>query len=556
MMKKTKFALSAIALLMTSSVFATDGKLIDINYTDEDGFGFNSVEPYSVEGNPAKTLGEARKNALEYAVNVYSTRFYSKQSFTWDIGFNPNAEGSEATTNVLEFYEPLENMEKDGPSHHFLNPVNKKDEHLNERNIHTLTQYLAHTEESSNSNAAISSIIRSDHTFVLNDIESEDSLFSYVNKTLTNSFGFSVTNNIHKDSVEDSNSETPAESEDVVRQNHQSYFNKFLVNESGDSLYGMEIEDVVTSVKAGVYFRTLDKDDKLQDYSKQTTSFLLDNAIIKPNSDLGIPMYSNTLFDPILEVEEDEAPECLTTGLDENGVECDYEVTVEEEVFHENMEMLFSDSYSSKINRELTSHLLCDIGWCSTSATEDNDFTGKVIDLSVNVISDNGKFTINANRTANLEFTISDENQLNYPITSAVIEVAIPSEITINKLNDPLLNSDKCTIETIDINSESEEVISYQLLKCNFETLEEDENLWVRLSAPDGGDYSISSRVYSNASNVDKFGLNNLNYQEISFVPNGDQSDKDGDEEKSGGSFGYLMFFLALPLAILRRFKK
>jgi hypothetical protein len=58
-MKKTKFALTAIAMMVASSSYADNGKLIEINYADEDGYGFYSAEPYDVEGNPATTLGEA-----------------------------------------------------------------------------------------------------------------------------------------------------------------------------------------------------------------------------------------------------------------------------------------------------------------------------------------------------------------------------------------------------------------------------------------------------------------------------------------------------------------
>lgn len=564
MIKKSKFTLSAIALLMTTNAFAVDGKLIEINYTDEDGVGFYSSEPYNIPGITAKTLGEARRNAFEYAVYVHSTRFYAKQPFIWSIGFNSEDSDLEDIINTLAFIEPEFNVEDEGPTHHFLNPKRAESDHLNERNIYPLTQYLAHTEAGTNNDSAIITVIPSEYRFDLY-LNTDTSIHAFVNNTLTNALGFVTTNNIHNDAVEEAESIDKADEHDLNVQYHHSYLNKFLINSNKESLYGMDIEDVVTSVKDGVYFRHHDEDGKLQSYSPEMEKFLFENNIIDPDKDLGIPLHSNTNFNSVTEDEtpDDTESECFEYGFDENDEPCNEEVIAKEDVIHENIEMLFSDSINVDHIPALTSQILCDLSWCSTSSTHENpDFKGKVIDLSVNLISESGSFNINANRSANLQFIVKSEDALSYPITSAVIEVAIPSEITIDKLNDKLLNSDTCTIDTIDVNSESEEVISYQLVKCDFETLTEDEDFWVRLTAPEGGNYSISSRVYSNASNVDINGLNNIRYQNIYFIPNdgkdaeGTEVDENDDDDKSGGSFGFLMVFLALPLAIFRKIKK
>lgn len=557
-MKKTKFALSAIAMLFASHSFADNGKLIEINYTDEEGYGFYSVEPYDVDGNPAKTLGEARRNALQYAVNVLSTQFYSKQTITWNIAFTPEVD---MIVNRLAYVEPMQNIEEDDGTHYFYNPKVEGDSNQYERNIYTLAHYLAHSDEGSRTNgeSAIETFIPIEHTFNLNDIESQDSLFNFATDTFINAFGFSVTDNIHKAALEEEGADDPTEgSDDKALEFHLSYFDKFLVDSEGNSLYGMEFEDVVNAVNSGVYFSA---------YSDRTKAYLEDNAIIDTENDLGIPMISSSTFviedpaecelvepvndgDGTGEGDEDPEPEC---------------VEVEKDAYHANIDMTFSDSVAplqqhsqskpAVLDLGLSAHLLCDIGWCQTSATTDNPtYHGKVIDLAVNLTSEDGKFNINANKNADIKFEVSSVNNI-YPIDSVVFEVAVSGEVTIDALNDPLLNSETCAITSVDT-GDNKEVVSAHLVTCTFNKLEESEGFWLRLKSQEAGDYMISSRVYSDASNIDTYGLNNLNYQEISFYLNDSESDDSSEEDKSGGSFGFLSTLLMLPLVFLRRRRK
>ena len=174
--------------------------------------------------------------------------------------------------------------------------------------------------------------------------------------------------------------------------------------------------------------------------------------------------------------------------------------------------------------------------------------------MAVNLTSEDGKFNINANKNADIKFEVSSVNNI-YPIDSVVFEVAVSGEVTIDALNDPLLNSETCAITSVDT-GDNKEVVSAHLVTCTFNKLEESEGFWLRLKSQEAGDYMISSRVYSNASNIDTYGLNNLNYQEISFYLNDSESDDSNEEDKSGGSFGFLSTLLMLPLVFLRRRRK
>lgn len=574
-MKKTKFALSAIALLFAGNALAADGKLVEINYTDEEGYGFYSVEPFSVEGNPAKTLGEARRNALEHSVSVISTQFYAKQSFIWDVGFSEDAS---VIVNTLSFVGAKENMENSNdeekfPAHYFLNPVSQDDEHLNERNIYTTAFYLAHADQSSNSNeAAITSVIPMDYRFNLDDIESEESLFRFVQGSLVNAMGFSITNNYNKEII-DNPSETSNQKSDKELEFHHSYFNKFLTestDEDSEILYGKDFQFVANAASKGVYFNH-------SLLSEDTLEYIEYHALLTSGDNYSIPMIYNGNYgedDGLGEEEVDcyEDPENPGDPRDSNGEPCEMPVEEEEDLSYQNIDLVFTDNLISDIKDKdtikvnglnLSAHILCDIGWCQTSSTSEDDmFTGKVIDLSVGLISEDNTFNINANKSADLQFSISSVDAGYYPLSKVVFETTMSGDIAIDKMNDQLLNSDACEISSIETEGEvetDEEAKPDHLITCKFDELTESKEFWLRMKSPEGGDYVISSKVYSNASNVDIDGTNNINHQELSFIPHDKDADESGDvedgEDESGGSFG-LISLLLLPLAILRRRKK
>lgn len=555
-MKKTKFALSAIAMLVASSSFADNGKLLEINFTDEDGYGFYSVEPYDVEGNPAKTLGEARRNAFKHAVNVINTQFYSKNPIVWNVSFSSEVE---SIVNQVYYQEPLSNMEGED-THYFFNPKVAGDTNQYERNIYTAPLYIAHGGEGetmNGNNSSFETFIPDTHTFELNDIEDSNSIFNFVNDSVINAFGFSVTNNIHKDSVEESENESESpDSEDKVREFHLSYFDKFLVDENGDSLYGKDFETVVSSVNSGVYFTG---------FSEETKSYIEYNSLIDLDSDLGIPMISKSEFvieEPIqCELTDEDSENNGDSGEEDpnNGEEC---VEEDKDVLHSNIDMTFADHLSptqqhsqsapSVTNLGLSAYLLCDIGWCQTSSTIEKEFKGKVIDLELSLTSEEGSFLTNTNRNLDIKFEVaSADNQ--YPVEAVVFEVAMPKDIAIDPLNDPLLASDACKISEVDAGSD-EEIDSHHSIICTFDELTEKESFWLRLSSEDAGEHYISSRVYSNVSNIDSYGLNNLDYQKVSFVEH-DKDNNSDDSEKSGGSFGFISALILAPLLFLRRRK-
>ena len=514
-MKKIPLALSSLAILCASNAFADNGKLISINYTDEMGVGFNSNEPYVSPIANITTLGEARRHALEQAVEIFSTQFYSKQTLEWQVSYGVEDDAVESTTTNVPFQLCTHNRERDEnseESHHFLQ----------NHQIYTDALHSAHTsgEASSLKSIPMETVFSENDVFSLEDVTAEDSLYSFVNDTMINAFGFAVTKNI---------------SDDPLYQYQYNYLTNFMSSSNTEGF---------SELKHELYFESLvselNKHQLYLDKNKLSSRTLayIENNIPNAMTEYGIALQ------PAIPYYEPDDP-ILDEPVDDSGEPNPDEPTVEKET-NPNIDVVFSAEtnerhsilFPNKLDLGLSAHVLCDIGWCQTSATADEEFSGQVIDLAGEIYTESD--STHTNRGIDVNFTIDSVYPEHYPIKNAILEITIPTDVKMNPLNDRLLNSESCTINNED-----------NTVRCAFPELSEQKSLWLRLDAP-VGDYSFKSKVYSNASNIDSYGINNINSKTISFKG---EVASDNDDS-SGGSFGFFMLFLTIPLFILRKIKK
>jgi len=80
---------------------------IQVAYTDGNNFGFNSNAPYTPQdGNNADTLGEARRNAFEKAIQILESSFTSPVPIYVDAHFENLSDGSDESGSALAFAGP------------------------------------------------------------------------------------------------------------------------------------------------------------------------------------------------------------------------------------------------------------------------------------------------------------------------------------------------------------------------------------------------------------------------------------------------------------------
>lgn len=374
---KIKILLLSSLFLLPSYASAEPTKIVP-EYLDEEGKGVNDKRTLTLSDGTETTVGEFRKNTIEYVVRAMSLQFKNEVSLAWGVKFGP-----------LDGYGALTS----GPSFSVVDERTEKDEFgIMQEGRHyplTLTAALTGKQTTDYDNYGETTFVDRDDDFFFDDISDNTGLpllATVVYHELTHFYGFADTNCLGGCIPEDYSVNT-------------TMTERLRYNQSGEILL-YDNMDIDTRIAAG----------------KSSGDLLLSGSESSQNA------FVNELTGGTQTHDEKTYVEMLSEPLSDGGYDPQVGSHVSNDV---EPAQLMRSSVAHTTDLGVAAFMLCDIGWCRNE--------GEVIDLSAAA-----SINENASTESETHLVVTLTNQTNSAVDNVISNIRFDAnypELSVDSAN-------------------------------------------------------------------------------------------------------------------------